>query len=73
MNYLLSLLFGCRHQHMTFPITPRRAPKAPYRGCYISCLDCGKEFAYNWDSMQVGSPISAAPAPLGELAGVGNR
>jgi len=23
---------------------------------YVACLDCGKEFDYNWDEMRVGAP-----------------
>ena len=25
-------------------------------GTYVVCLDCGKEFAYDWQSMKVVSP-----------------
>jgi hypothetical protein len=35
---------------------------------YVVCLDCGREFDYNWQSMQVGQPVEAPPvaatAPL---------
>jgi hypothetical protein len=30
-------------------------------GAYVSCLDCGKEFAYNWNEMRVeNKPVGLA-------------
>jgi hypothetical protein len=26
-------------------------------GTYVACLDCGKEFDYNWKEMRIGSPV----------------
>jgi hypothetical protein len=55
-------LFGCTHQRTTFPLTPGRkaAPPTPTRlGTYVVCLDCGKEFAYDWQSMRVGDAVPA--------------
>ena len=26
-------------------------------GTYVVCLDCGKEFDYNWKEMRIGSPV----------------
>lgn len=58
LQSILNTLFGCSHQRTTFPLTPGRkgyaAPGAAHKGTYVVCLDCGKEFAYNWDKMQVG-------------------
>lgn len=64
---LLNLLLGCTHQRTTFPLTPRRnaAPGATRNTTYVVCLDCGKEFNYNWREMRVGQAI--APRPLGEV------
>jgi hypothetical protein len=45
----LTWLFGCSHHRMTFPITLTRRPK---RGMYVVCLDCGKEFGYDWNKMK---------------------
>ena len=67
---VFSLLFGCSHQRTTFPLTPARkgnvfsAPAATRT--YVVCLDCGKEFAYNWQEMRVGAPVSAL-APSTEV------
>lgn len=68
MSSFLSLFFGCSHSRTTFPLTPsRRAAVAgsSYAGqpkrnnTYVVCLDCGKEFDYNWKEMRVGSPVEA--------------
>jgi len=59
----INSLFGCSHQRTTFPLTPARrnggfpAPGANRNGTYVVCLDCGKEFAYNWNQMQVGEQV----------------
>jgi hypothetical protein len=29
----------------------------------VVCLDCGTEFAYDWKSMRIGEPMTAAAAP----------
>ena len=53
---LFDLLFGCRHGRCSFPITARtkqRTGAALVTGTYVVCLDCGKEFAYDWQNMQV--------------------
>jgi len=57
MAKLLEMLFGCAHKRYSFPITrrlgPRRSPAAAVTGTYVVCLDCGKEFAYDWQEMKL--------------------
>lgn len=58
MFRFVKLLFGCAHQHCTFPITSKKPGAAPSEGrtvtnTYIVCLDCGKEFPYDWQQMKV--------------------
>ncbi len=59
MVHLLNMLFGCPHKRTTFPITikvgagPAAGRKA---GTHVVCLDCGKEFAYDWQRMKVVVP-----------------
>ena len=59
MANLLDMLFGCWHKNYSFPITSRTVPgehrpqAAQATGTYIVCLDCGKEFAYDWKEMRV--------------------
>ncbi|MGO9402406.1 MAG: hypothetical protein ACLPVW_02920 [Terriglobales bacterium] len=54
---LLDAMFGCRHSRYTFPITvragSRRTPQAQRTGTYVACLDCGKEFRYDWREMRI--------------------
>ena len=54
---LLDAVFGCRHGHFSFPVSIRRGKRRPQAatltGTYVVCLDCGKEFAYDWQEMKV--------------------
>lgn len=61
MFRFVASLFGCSHRRCTFPITSTRkageASRAKGRGShdtYIVCLDCGQEFAYDWQRMKLG-------------------
>jgi hypothetical protein len=53
----IDVLFGCWHTNYSFPITirpgSRRSRAASLTGTYVVCLDCGKEFAYDWQEMKV--------------------
>jgi hypothetical protein len=56
---ILDALFGCGHKHYSFPITVkkgRRSPAACVTGTYVVCLDCGKEFPYDWKQMKMVAP-----------------
>ena len=65
LQSIVNTLFGCSHRHTTFPLTPaRRTAGVPTRGAsrngtYVACLDCGKEFAYDWEGMRIGDPVAA--------------
>jgi hypothetical protein len=65
----LDILFGCWHPRYSFPITAkdRRSRAAHTTGTYVVCLDCGKEFAYDWSRMKVvdgdEQPAMAEAAP----------
>ncbi len=54
---LIDALFGCWHSHYSFPRTirgtVRRPQAAALTGTYVVCLDCGREFAYDWQEMKV--------------------
>ena len=54
------MFFGCWHKNYSFPMTKRagqrRAGAAKATGTYVVCLDCGKEFAYDWAQMRVIQP-----------------
>jgi hypothetical protein len=56
MAKVIDFFFGCPHNRTTFPITPkatRRADVNASPNTYIVCLDCGKEFPYDWQKMKL--------------------
>lgn len=54
---LIDLVFGCWHRHLSFPrsVKPgeRRSAAARPTGTYVVCLDCGKQFSYDWEQMRI--------------------
>lgn len=64
---LFDLVFGCAHKRCSFPITTRgakrRTPAASLTGTYVVCLDCGKEFPYDWKAMKVVRSKDVRPEP----------
>ncbi len=48
----IQALFGCSHTHSSFPITIRGRREAG-SATYIVCLDCGREFSYDWEAMKM--------------------
>lgn len=61
---VLGAVFGCWHGHYSFPITVKkgkRSPAAFSTGTYVVCLDCGKEFPYDWKQMRIVSGKSGRP------------
>ncbi|MGA7239125.1 MAG: hypothetical protein WBY44_25820 [Bryobacteraceae bacterium] len=72
LQSILNSFFGCAHQRTTFPLTPSRksagtSASTPRSGAYVVCLDCGKEFAYDWSEMRVGAAVQ--PLAVGTTAG----
>jgi hypothetical protein len=67
LQSILNTLLGCSHRRTTFPLTPGRKNLGQQlqavKSTYVVCLDCGKEFAYNWNEMRVGAPVSALTPP----------
>lgn len=65
---IIDVLFGCTHERYTFPMTAKpgshRSEAASLTGTYVVCLNCGKEFAYDWREMKVLS----TPPTRGKLA-----
>jgi hypothetical protein len=67
-SILFDIFFGCRHRHYTFPMTTRPRPGQNYYDIrlpsrtYVVCLDCAKQFPYDWEQMKViWTPEKAAP------------
>ena len=69
---LVDVLFGCKHPRYSFPVTVRRAKRRPQAaaltGTYVVCLDCGKEFAYDWQQMKVITSPASHREQVAELA-----
>lgn len=57
ISKLMDAMFGCRHARYSFPITVRagshRYSSGQRTGTYVACLDCGKEFHYDWHEMRI--------------------
>jgi hypothetical protein len=74
MLKLWDMLFGCSHKNYTFPITARHKQRRwgspSVRGTYVVCLDCGKEFAYDWQEMRIVFSPEDRNQPVGESAEV---
>ncbi len=75
LHSVMNAIIRCGHQRTTFPITPRHkylgsAVSESPNGTYVACLDCGKEFAYDWKSMRIGEQMIEQPAPQEAQAGV---
>ena len=52
-----TLLFRCGHRRTTFPLTPARKTGAGPAQTYVVCLDCGKQFTYDWKNMRLGERV----------------
>ena len=63
---ILELLpVGCRHRHMSLPFSSSSQPRKASTSDswqrisdrsshpYVVCLDCGKQFEYDWQRMRV--------------------
>ena len=57
ISRIIEAIFGCHHSRYSFPVTVRRAARRPQAaaltGTYVACLDCGREFPYDWHDMKV--------------------
>jgi hypothetical protein len=51
MSWFVAMLFGCTHRHCSFPITTQKP--GTVSTTYVVCLDCGKEFPYDWEQMKL--------------------
>lgn len=56
MKRLFNWFVGCRCNNLSRPFTITRPGQAPEM--YVVCLECGQKFAYDWDSMSVGSRVT---------------
>jgi hypothetical protein len=48
LSSVIDILFGCWHKNYSFPITTKKGQRT-----YVVCLECGREFPYNWQEMRM--------------------
>jgi len=49
LRALYDLIFGCAHRRLSWPLTVR----TPKKRTYVVCLNCGTEFDYDFEAMQL--------------------
>jgi hypothetical protein len=57
IDTVLNILFRCAHRHLTRPFTPVGKGGAPYGETDVVCLDCAKQFAYDFKEMRIGKAL----------------
>lgn len=55
MRKFFNFFMGCKCRNLSRPFTITRPGQAPVT--YEVCLDCGQEYAYDLDTMRVGSRV----------------
>ncbi len=74
LQSLLDVLFGCPHKNYTFPMSNKHgnSEAGARTGTYVVCLDCGREFAYDWRQMKI-VPDSGYKEAVGNNQPYANR
>jgi hypothetical protein len=62
IDSLFNTLFRCSHRRTTFPLTQARKSGTDASEIYVVCLDCGKQFVYDWEHMRIAKPVDIAAA-----------
>lgn len=57
IDSLLNLVFRCRHRRLTRPLSRVSRPGEPRGKTYVVCLDCGKHFEYDTETMRLGKAV----------------
>jgi hypothetical protein len=60
IDIIANLLFRCPHRRLTRPITPVSKPGVPSGETYVVCLECGKQFHYDWKNMRLGGAVASS-------------
>lgn len=50
----VEFLLGCQHRHLSFPVVSQedRERDGVHAQPHVTCLDCGREFWYDWTRMR---------------------
>jgi hypothetical protein len=62
IDTVINLLFNCPHRHLTRPFTPVSHAGVVHGETYVVCLDCAKQFAYDFETMRIGKAIERTHA-----------
>ena len=56
IDTIWNLLFRCQHRRTTFPLSPvrKKGDPTPAAEMYVVCLECGRQFTYDWENMRLG-------------------
>ena len=54
---LFDFIFRCQHRKTTFPQKQAIKFGASESETYVVCLDCGMQFAYDWENMRLGKAV----------------
>lgn len=64
-------LQGCAHRNKSFPMSPRpvggRNAASSRHEVYVVCLDWGRRFDYDWNTMQIRKSQGARSHSAGKL------
>lgn len=60
IDSIANLLFRCPHRRLTRPVTPVSRAGVAQGQTYVVCLDCGKQFAYDFEHMRIGKPLESS-------------
>jgi hypothetical protein len=72
LENLLDCLYGCSHRRTSFPITLRmtvNGQQSRHAETYIVCVECGRQFGYDWATMRTVKRPAARAANGGFVAG----
>src|SRR6266446_9571207 len=53
-------IFRCQHRKTTFPRKQTIEFGGSESETYVVCLDCGQQFAYDWENMRLGKPVDVS-------------
>jgi len=72
---LFNLLFGCHHKNISFPMSSGKRTGLAGPEAYVVCLDCGKRFRYDWQTMRIAQPADRprGPSQKGAAAWLGSK
>ena len=57
IDTVVNLLFRCPHRRLTRPFAPITRAGQPHSQSYVVCLDCAKQFEYDFKHMRIGKAV----------------